>query len=150
MTLGVKLGRRLLAAVAFDDEQVIFCDSRFVPSKREDLHRLAKYIDQLIAQVQPTEVVYYAPSASESVTEQLAGLLEATMNKAGIPTSRLTRQELFASFGTPPVRTRRELRECLSSFVPQVNENKTARHVVMAEAAAAALVGEFSRGLRGS
>jgi hypothetical protein len=151
MILGLKLGRRLLAAVAFDDEETLLCDSRFVPSRKDELERsFAKYFDQLIAQVRPDEVFYYAPTGPQTVTERLTELLQAAADRAGISGTRVTKQELFPSCGLPAPRTRRELRECLGTFVPQVAENKTARQVVVAEAAATALVGELTRGLRGS
>jgi hypothetical protein len=151
MILGLKLGRRLLAAVAFNDEETILCDSRFVPSRKEDLDRVfAKYFDQLIAQVKPVEVFYYAPTGPQTLTERLVHVLSAAVNRVGLPASRVTKQDLMFSFGLPPLRMRRELRECVSPFVPQVSENKTARQVVIAEAAATALVGELTRGLRGS
>ena len=151
MILGMRLGRRLLAAVAFDDEETILCDSRFVPSRRDGLERgFAKYFDQLIAQVNPDEVFYYAPTGPQTVTERLIELLRAAADRASIPSTRVTKQDLFPSCGMPAPRTRRELRECLGAFVPQVAENKTVRQVVVAEAAATALVGELTGGLRGS
>jgi len=151
MILGLKLGRRLLAAVAFEDEETILCDSRFVPSRKDELERgFGRYFDQLIAQVKPEEVFYYAPTGQQTVTERLAELLRAAVDRAGIPATRVTKQDLFPSCGIPVPRTRRELRECLGTFVPQVGENKPARQVVIAEAAATALVGELTRGLRGS
>lgn len=151
MILGLKLGRRLLAAVAFDGEETVLCDSRFVPSRKDELDRgFAKYFDQLISQVKPVEIFYYAPTGQQTVTERLVDILKASAERAGLSATRLTKQDLSLSFGVPAIRTRRELRECLAAFVPQVGENKTARQVIVAEAAATALVGELARGLRGS
>ena len=151
MILGLKLGRRLVAAVAFDDEEAILCDSRFVPSGTEDLERVvARYFDQVISQVKPIEVFYYAPTSAQTVTERLVDVLTAAVARVGLTATRVTKEDLIASFGIPPLRTRRELRECISTFFSQVGENKAARQVVIAEAAATALVGELRRGLRGS
>ena len=149
MILGLKLGRRLLAAVAFNDEEPILCDSHFVPSQKDELERrVARYFNQLISQVKPVEIFYYAPTGSQTVTERLVDVLNSSARTAGLAATRLRKRDLFSSLGVPPPRTRRELRECLSVFVHQVGENKAERQVVIAEAAAAALVGEVTRGLR--
>ena len=143
MTLGFKLGRRLLAAVAVDGEDITFCDSRFVAPRRDRLERgIPKYLDRVLSQIKPSAVFYYAPTSPHSVTENLIGLLNQAAGRNGLIPLPLTKHDIFGSFGLVPLRTRQQLRECLMSFVPQLAEGKPPRQVAVAEAAATALVGE--------
>lgn len=144
MTLGFKLGRRLIAAVAIENEQVAFSDSRFVASRRDTLSRgIPRYFDQVLQQLHPSAVFYYAPTNRHTLTEELVDLLRQAASRAHVDVVPLQKRDLVHSFGATPIRTRKELRECIAPFVPQLSEGKTHRQIAVAEAAAAALVGEL-------
>ena len=143
MTLGLKLGRRLVAAVAVDGEEFAFQDSRFVPRRAQLVSGFSRYLQQLLRQVSPSAVYFYAPGANATLTHDLIGLLEAEAAAAGITARPLNKAEVFGAFGLKPVKTRRELRDLLQNLWPVLSEGKVHRQAALAEAAAVALVGDL-------
>src|SRR5689334_883627 len=143
MILGLKLGRRLMAACGLEDEQFAFHDSRFVPRSVAPNPALARYFRQVIAQVRPTAIYYYAPTGQQTLTEALVNVLVTTAGEMGIPAKPLSKSDVFGSFGVLPLRTRRELREHLQHLWPVLAQGKVHRQVALAEAATAALVGDL-------
>lgn len=147
MILGLKLGRRLVAAVALNDDRFVFQDSRYVRSPRTALEPVfERYLRHVFEQVKPAAVYYYAPIAAKTVTELLIKQLTAVSGAFGIPVKPLTRLEVFGSFGVLPIRTRHELCEQITAFWPALREAKVQRQEVLAEAAATALVGDLHQG----
>lgn len=144
MTLGLKLGRRLMGAVVVDDEQCVLRDSRFVTARTADRAvAVTRYLTQLLDQAPPTAIYYYAPTGVETVTTSLVEVVQSTAGARGIPVRPLTRLDVFGSFGVTPFRTRRDLRDHLVHFWPELAEGQPHRREVLAEAAAAALVGQL-------
>ena len=143
MILGLKLGRRLMAAAGLEDDAFVFHECRYVSSRKATFDAsMSKYFARLCEQLTPAAVYYYAPTGPGTVTEQLIERLEQTAGQAGIPVKRLTKTDLFTSVGVAPVRTRRELREQLADLWPVLAEGKLTRQTTLAEAAAGALVGD--------
>jgi hypothetical protein len=146
MTLGLKLGRRLVGAVALDDETVTFHDSRFVRARRDQPGTaLSTYVGRVLDQVRPSVVYMYAPVGVGTVTAELVGALEREAARRGIPVKPLTRTDVLGSFGLRLLRTRAELREVIGVIWPALAEVKRHRQDTVAEAAAAALVGDISQ-----
>jgi len=144
MILGLKLGRRLMAACALDDERFTFHDSRFVTLRKvTPVPGLTRYFQQLITQVKPVAIYYYAPTGQQTLTEDLVKLLITTAGEMGIPAKPLSKSDVFGSFGVLPLLTRRELREHLQHLWPVLSQGKMHRQVALAEAAAAAMVGDL-------
>jgi hypothetical protein len=144
MILGLKLGRRLLAACALEGEQFVFRDSRFVTSQRaaEDAS-VVRYVQHLVSQVQPRAIYYYAPTLPGTRTERLVTLLETTAAELGVPAKPLSRLDVFGSFGVLPVRTRQDIREQIAHIWPVLTEEHRDRQLALAEATATALVGDL-------
>ena len=148
MILGLKLGRRLLAAAGLEDEAFVYHDCRYVSSRKATLDStVTKYFARLFDQLTPTAVYYYAPTGSGTVTEQLVARLEQAGGEAGVPVRRLTKADLFTGASVIPIRTRRELREQLSDLWPLLAEGKLTRQATLAEAAAGALAGDTRQAL---
>ena len=143
MTLGLKLGRRLVAAVAISGEEFAFQDSRFVPRRAQLTSGFSRYLQQLLQQVNPSIVYFYAPGGDEGLTRELVSVLEAETAAAGVNTKRLTKTDVFGAFGLAPLKTRRELRDLLQNLWPTLSEGKVHRQAALAEAAAVALVGDL-------
>ena len=144
MILGLKLGRRLMAAASLEDEAFVFHEARYVASRKATFDTtMGKYFARLFDQFTPTAVYYYAPTGSGTITAQLVARLEQTAAQAGIPATRLTKADLFTSVSVVPLRTRRELGERLSDLWPVLSEGKIPRRAALAEAAAGALLGEL-------
>jgi hypothetical protein len=143
MILGLKLGRRLIAACGLSDEEFQFRDSRYIGSRNQLLSTVPAYFQRLIDQSRPTTIYVYAPSVAESSTEEIVGLLEVEAAKAGIAVKRLTKTDVLGSFGLVPLQTRSDLRTTLIHLWPQLLENAEVRQVPLAEAAAAALIGDL-------
>lgn len=146
--LGLKLGRRLMAAAAMEDEQFVFHDSRYVASRHSTLAPgTSRYFAQLLDQLRPVAIYYYAPTGHQTLTEQLVVMLEQSAAHAGISSRRLAKADLFTSVSLLPVRTRRELREHLAELWPVLSAGKVHRDAALAEAAASALVGDLRQAL---
>jgi hypothetical protein len=146
--LGLKLGRRLTAAVAFGDERIVFHDSRYVPGRRDLRERsLVRYLVQLLAQLEPAHLFYYAPTSNASTTDYLVGLVESVASQRGVPITRLSRADVFDHVGLTPLRTRRELYEHLQLLWNGLDEIVAARRLAFAEAATCAFVGDLNMGL---
>jgi hypothetical protein len=144
MTLGIRLGRRLLAVTAFADERFEFHDSRFVPSRKASLTTgVSGYFRRVFDQARPTAVYYFAPTGPNTVTDGLIRLLEAEAAAHGVAVKRLTRSDIFDTFGAAPLRTRQALRDQMHQLWPGLREVANGRQLVMAEAAAVALVGDL-------
>jgi hypothetical protein len=142
--LGLKLGRRLTAAAAFSDEMFVFHDVRSVSSRADTLDAgITRYLQTLLEQLKPAHVYYYAPTSTQTTTGRLVLLVEQAAANHGIPARRLAKSDVFGSAGARPARTRRELRDQLQHLWPTLSEGKFIRQAVLAEAAAAALVGEL-------
>ncbi len=148
MIVGLKLGRRLMAVAALEDERFVFQDSRFIASRKSALQAgVTRYFSQVFDQLKPTAIYYYAPTGRNTVTEALVALLDTQAGQMGIPAKRLSKSDLFDHFGLLPLRTRRQLREHLQPLWPALSEGKVHRQVALAEAAAAACVGDFRQAL---
>jgi hypothetical protein len=149
VTLGLKLGRRLVAAAGLDEDgQFVFHDSRYVDGRKSTLNAgTTRYFGQLLDQLKPAAVYYYAPTGHQTLTEQLALLLEQSAVHAGISAHRLTKADLFGSVSVTPARTRRELQEQLADLWPALSEAKVHRQAALAEASASALVGDLRQEL---
>lgn len=144
MILGLKFDRRLIAAVGLESEQFVFRDSRFVPSMQARLGAaMNRYLRHVLDQVKPVAIYYYAPTESGAHTAELVTVLERAAADLGVPAKPLSRTDVFGSFGVLPLQTRQELRTLVEAFWPALTEGKTARQVVLAEAAAVALVGDL-------
>jgi hypothetical protein len=144
MILGLKFDRRLVAAAGLEGEQFVFGDSRFVPSRQAGLSAaMSRYLRQVLEQVKPAAIYYYAPQESGAFTTELVTILEREAANLGVPAKPLSKTDVFGSFGVLPLRTRRDLRALLEAFWPALTEGKPSRQVVLAEAAAVALVGDL-------
>jgi len=144
MILGIKLGRRLVAAAGLDDERFIFRDSRFVPSRQAMLGpAMGRYLTQVLTAAAPAAVYCYAPTEAHSLTEQLFALLEVQAARLAIPVKRLTKFDIFTSFGVLPLRARDDLLAQAQLLWPDLTEMKKHRQLALAEAAVAALVGDL-------
>ena len=146
--LGLRLGRRLIAAAALQDDQIIFRDSRYVSSRRSTVDAATtQYFARLLDQVKPVGIYYYAPAGEQTVTAQLSAALERLAGNAGVPAMRLSRTDVFAGFGVTPLKTRRELRDQALALWPVISEAPGPRQAVVSEAIIAAVVGDLRREL---
>ena len=144
VVLGLKLGRRLTAAAALRDETFVFHDVRSVPSRADTLEAgITRYLQTLFEQLKPTHVYYYAPTSTQTTTGRLVLLVEQAAENHGIPARRLAKSDVFGGVSARPARTRRELRDQVQHLWPTLSEGKFIRQAVLAEAAAAALIGEL-------
>ena len=144
MTLGIRLGRRLMAVAAFKNDRFEYHDSRFVPSRKNALaSAVSGYFRRVFEQTAPTVVYYFAPTGPSTLTDGLIQLLETEAAAYGIAAKRLTRSDVFDSFGPAPLRTRQDLRIQMQHLWPALRVATDARQLVLAEAAAVAMVGDL-------
>jgi hypothetical protein len=148
MTLGLKLGRRLTAAVAVDGEEVVFQDSRYVARRQEEVEpRLRGYFDRLLEQLRPQAVYFYAPTTAAALTERLAQLLQESADQFAVPAIRLDRSEIRAAVALPGRAARQAVYQELATLWPQVGECRKPQQLPFAEAAVAALIGDVTHAL---
>lgn len=144
MILGLRLGRRLIAAVAVQDEHVTFHDCRFVTSRREVLERsMRTYFAKLLDQLSPTLVCYYAPTTANTKTDQVTVLLTEQATARRIPVVRTDRAHLLQACGLPPGATRSALRDQMRDLWPALADGRPDRQLVGAEALVSALVADL-------
>lgn len=143
MILGLKLGRRLIAACGLADEEFRFRDSRYIGSRDQLAETMPAYFRRLIEQSRPRTIYAYAPSPAASSTGKVVALLETAAAEAGISVKWLAKPDILGSFGLVPLQTRSELRSAVLHLWPQLVENSEVRQVPLAEAAAAALIGDL-------
>lgn len=144
VVLGLKLGRRLTAAAALRDGMFVFHDVRSVPSRTDTLEStITRYLQTLLEQLKPAHLYYYAPTNTQTTTGRLMLLVEQAAANNGIPALRLLKSDVFGSIAALPARTRRELRDQVQHLWSTLSDGKLIRQAVLAEAAAAALVGEL-------
>ncbi len=143
MMLGLRLGRRLMAAVAVDDEQVVFYECRYVSSRRDTMERAMRdYFAKILDQLSPTRVCYYAPTTVGAATDLLTSLLVAEAAARNIPAVRIEKATLLASCGLPTGSKRRHVREMVEDLWPVLSEGQVDRQLVCAEALVSALIGD--------
>lgn len=145
MILGLKIGRRLTAVAALGEEQFLFRDSRYAVKRRDvQLAAFSQYIQQVLEQVKPAAIYFYAPSiSSESLADALVKQLVELAGQRGIPVRPLDRLDIFGSFGIAPIRTRHDLVGTMSTIWPDLTTAPVGRQPALAEAGAAALVGNL-------
>lgn len=143
MILAFRLGGRLIAACGLAAESFAFHDSRYLGRRKDHAALLPAYFHRLLEQTTPKAIYAYAPSAADSSTEELLTLLETAAATFGLPVKRLARSDLFTAFGLQPFRTRSELLASLLHLWPELATNHVPRQLPLAEAAAAALVGDL-------
>lgn len=143
MILGLKLGRRLLAAVGFANDTFVFRDSRYVGARRTLARAIPTYLRQLFEQTSPSVIYVFAPSQGESTTEQLVRLLEDEAAARSIAVKTLSKMDLHGAFGLLPIKSRAELLQAMTSLWPELANEPDARKTPLAEAGAAALVGDL-------
>jgi len=146
MILGVKIGRRLTAIAGLEGELFTFRDSRYAIKRRDvQVEAFEQYVRRVLDQVRPIAVYYYAPTAPETLAGDLVRRLELQAARTGIAVRPLTRADVFGSFGLLPLRTRRELREVMTAIWPELATAVIGRQEALAEAGAAALIGELQQ-----
>lgn len=144
--LGFRLSRRSLAVVAVSDFDVVFDRVRYLPTNPDRMEeRVRRFVRQLVQQFEPSALAYYAPTIGESRSQRLVQILEEEVTQTGIPLQRLNKGDVFSGFSVVPLRTREHLRANLEHVWPEVaadpNGKVLRRQVILAEAAAAALLG---------
>lgn len=143
MMLGFRLGRRLIAAVAVQGEEVAFHDCRFVSSRRDTLERaMREYFAKLLDQLSPVHIYYYAPTTIKGATDRLVNLLAEEAFARNIPIKPVGKAALFDGCALPVGAKRRHLREMVDGLWPILSEGPVDRQLAYAEALVAALVGE--------
>lgn len=142
MILAFKLSRRLLASVGFRGEEFCLADTRYI-GPRATFPRLSPYFRRLIEQAQPRAIYIYAPGPSGSAVDDLLKVLEAEAAGMGILVRRLSKSDIFTAFGLLPLRNRQELSTLIQQIWPAMPVAEGERGTPLAEAAAAALVGDL-------
>lgn len=142
MILAFKISRRLVASVGLKAETFSMADSRYL-GPRDSLPRLVPYFRRLIEQASPRAIYVYAPGEKGASIEDLLRLLEVEAGRCGLSIHRLVRSDIFTAFGLLALPNRRELFATMQHIWPEIPRPPDERGIPLAEAAAAALVGDL-------
>jgi hypothetical protein len=143
MTLGFRLSRRLIAAVALQDESVTHHDSRYVARRRDQAEaRMSRYLERLVEQLRPDRLCVYAPTSPTALTELLVQRVGELAARHGIPVVHIDRRTLRGAIGLEPDATRRALLEGVVALWPTCATLPAATQTAFAEAALAAMTGD--------
>lgn len=147
--LTLRISRRAIGVVALSDESLTLADGRHL-SSRSDRTVIAatRYIAKLIDLTQPRCLAVDAPARVEGrTTDRILSSLEALAGARGISVIIIAKPELLTAFGITSLRNRRELRDVVRPFWPEL-ANVTGRvEPYVVDAAAAALYAECRLGL---
>jgi hypothetical protein len=140
--LALRVARRALGAAVIGAEGFTLLDGRHLSSRRENMvESVRKYLNELIAQQEPTGVMILAPDERYDDRGILRDV-QTVFAQGGHPMRILRLPELLKAFGIPPLETREQLWETAQGMVPELQElNSTAKPYIV-EAAALALYAE--------
>lgn len=142
MILGLKLDRRVIAIVGFNDGEFVFQLTRAVPhGTGRQAETLAKVFDQLLLQLHPTAIYALLPTPVGKTTALIQRVLEERAAQLGTPVKPLSRSDVVGVLGLLPPKTRDELRQQIGPMWPALADHPAPQQRALAEAALSAVVG---------
>jgi hypothetical protein len=146
--LAIKVERRSVAAAVFVDLHLDYTQVRQLSSSRTKAESSALGFVHWLARTFDVTTVAIEAQAQDAVIRR-AGLTRTIVESVrsnGMSVWESTKQQLFEAFALPPVKTRKQLREIVSSFWPILEDDKLAAAVM--DAAALGLYAQAQRKLQ--
>jgi hypothetical protein len=139
--LTFRLNRRAIGVAALDGESLRLADGRHLTSRRDKTVLAAhRFIYRLLVDTAPSLVVVDAPSAADgAVSSAILDDIRRTVTDLGIDLLAVTKSELLTAYGLYPVKSRRDLREIVRSFWPELSNVRGKVEPYAVDATAAAL-----------
>ena len=143
--LAIRVTRRAIAIVGFEDEQLNFLKVHQIsstPATAEDsaLGFVRRFAALLEIDSAAVELVH---RDEQTRRVMLTSKVVAALRDDGIPVRECAKQELFDAFADPPLKTRKELRTIVNSFWPSLEQIREG--TLLADAAALGLYVQVQR-----
>jgi len=115
-----KIERRSIAVAVCQGERLDHTQTRQLSSVREKAERSAAgFVNWILSHLQiESAAVEFIESSSDIQRAVLSRVVVQTLRESGIPLWEIPKQELFAGYCHPRLRSRRELRGVISSIWP--------------------------------
>lgn len=142
--LTLRVSRRAIGAAQLSDETLTLADGRHL-SSRSDRAVVAgtNFVRKLTELTKPAcLIVDSPPRVTGGITDRLMARLEALALELGIPMQTVTKPELLTAYGLHALKNRRELRELVREFWPELSRIRGQVEPYVLDAAAAALYAE--------
>lgn len=142
--LTLRVNRRALGAVVLQNDTLTLVDGRHLTSKpQKTVEAASRFIGYLLALTKPTLLVVDAPKATDdSVTGRISAAITDVITRNALRCVLVSRSELLAAYGIRGLRHRRELREIVRPYWPELATVKGQVEPFVVDAAAAALYAE--------
>jgi hypothetical protein len=118
--VALKVDRRSVAAAVFSGRHLDYVQERQLathPAKAEA--STLGFVNWIVATFEIESVALEKVHAGTEIRRgQLAGAIRDTLRQSGISIWEFSKQDLFAAFGVPPLKSRRELREVTLAVWP--------------------------------
>ena len=142
--LSIRVSRRAIGVAILADDRLLVTDGHHLSSAAGKAAPAAiRYVDRLMQSTRISNVVLEVPQhTSSSVTAAVVAALRGLLQQRGYAPIVLTKSELLAAYGQPPLRNRIELRRTVADFWPQLAAIHGQVSGYAVDAAAAALFGD--------
>ena len=142
--LVLRISRRAIGATALSDAGFTLADGRHLSSRPDrTVVAAANYVVKLVDLTHPTCVVVDAPPRVEGrTTARIVGGVEALAHARGIQLLPVTKPDILATYARRGLRNRRELRDLIRQFWPELARIAGRVEPYVIDAAAAALYAE--------
>lgn len=139
--LTLRVNRRAIGAVVLNDEAVTLTEGKHLTSRPEKTVSAAtRFVEYLMALTRPSLVVMDSPvGKEESTTDRIVQSVRQSTARSGLELLVVTKSEILASYGLRGVRNRRELRELIRQYWPELGALQGKVEPFIVDAAAAAL-----------
>jgi hypothetical protein len=118
-------------------------DGRHLTSSRDRAVPAAvRYVGRLLEQFRVSTIVCDAPLAETTVSKQVLDAVLELASSRGFHPWVVTRADVVAAYGVPPIPTRGQVREVVHGFWPELARMTSRVRPYAADAAAAALYAE--------
>jgi hypothetical protein len=118
----IKVTRRSVSIVIFKGQTLHYAEIRHLSSRPDAAHANAvSYLERMLSQFQiEVAALEEAVTSEEARSAELLSILEDELNRQEIRFRRVTKQTVFDVFAMEPLTTRKELRQVVTAFWPQL------------------------------
>ena len=139
--LTLRLSRRAIAAAQVLDENLTLALGQHLTSKADRaVSAVTRFLGRVTDATNPILVVIdCSQRRAGTVIDRIALAIEELLKNRGLPYLYVVKPELLSAYGVPGLRSRRELRELVFAFWPELSHIVGRVQPYVVDAAAAAL-----------
>ncbi|MGH9657950.1 MAG: hypothetical protein ACRD96_05360 [Bryobacteraceae bacterium] len=142
--LTLRISRRAIGAAVLGPESLELADGRHLTSKLDKTTAAAvRFVEYLIGLIKPALLIIDAPMMKpETATARIMDALRSVLSSRQVDVLMLNKPEILAAYGLKSPRNRRELRELVRHYWPELASIRGKVEPYIVDAAAAALYAE--------